>query len=171
MKQCCVIVADEARARFFTIDYPPITEVSQDPKLVERADLTNPESHFRGEGTYSNSRVRNRVPLGGSAHGYTDHRTGHAKEVLRRFARRVIKLASELTEREEIHRLVFVAPPDFLGELREQGEGALLRGLEHIDFAEELTLRSQPQIEAALRRHGVLPEREFVTGIRGVNAE
>jgi protein required for attachment to host cells len=159
MTGLCIIVADSGRARFFTVKDPGPTDFLTGPSLEERVDLANPESKATGSDMSSSSATRNREGTEGSAHGYQDHRPGHAEEIARRFAYRVVNAADEFVKSNGIHNLVIMAEPHLLGLLRDQASNTLPKGINRLEFAEDLSWHDVSHIEAALIRHGVMHER------------
>lgn len=97
-----LIVADAARARFFTAD------VRLD-QLDEVYDLIHPQAQMSGAETHTDGHGRNR---GAPLDPHTD-RKQHEERV---FARQVGAEALELLSRGE--QWIIVAAPSFLGELR-----------------------------------------------------
>jgi hypothetical protein len=61
-----VVVADESRARFFTVEPVELPELESGPKLIEHEDLLNPEGRvstgrlFADTGTTSGKSLNSR---------------------------------------------------------------------------------------------------------------
>lgn len=166
MTQLCIVVADDSRARLFTIEQPGADGTLSGPRLVERVDLANPDAKGRGSGAFSSSDERSRTGAGSSAHGYPDHRTGHSDEIRHRFAQRIINEVNEFIQQHAIRKLIFLVAPKMLGSLRDHADQILPRDIQRSEFAEDLSWHSVATIEQALLRRGQLSERVPVGGYR-----
>jgi protein required for attachment to host cells len=122
--------------------------------------MVDPYVRSRSEG-YTTSMDDNGRGPGGSVSGYLDAKTEASREVHRAFVRHLVKLASELAKSQEVHHLVFVAPPHMLGMLRERTEKTLSSHIQRVDFVDDLTWHSLPRIQSALERHGIISGRDF----------
>ena len=88
MTAFCVVVAEGARARLFTLEHNELPEFEGGPDLVEHDSLLNPEHRVHGEEIYADSSGRNRTP-GGQGYAYDEHREQHDANVEKRFAAEV----------------------------------------------------------------------------------
>jgi protein required for attachment to host cells len=157
MPSYCVVVADGARARFFTLKPAALPAFEGGPDLHEREDLVNPEKEQTSRELFSNLKTgRNRAAGGGPAHGYDDHRTQHEDEFERRFARRV---ASRIRDLSPVAHIVLVADPRLLGFLRAELAGKHANGTELRELGKDLSTLSPTEIHARLAAAGLLPER------------
>ncbi|MBW1613389.1 MAG: host attachment protein [Deltaproteobacteria bacterium] len=121
MSDYCVIVTGGAHARFFTLEPVEFPELESGPRLIERGELFNPEKEIAERDLYTDSKMgRGRVPLGGPAHGYDDHRSKHDNEFDRRFARKVSEKASSIAQANQARYLILVAPAHMLGLIRQE---------------------------------------------------
>lgn len=155
MPSYCVVVADGARARFFSLKPAELPAFEGGPDLDEREDLVNPEKEQTSRELFSNLKTgRNRAPGGGPAHGYDDHRDQHEDEFERRFARRV---AARIDELSPLEHIVLVADPRLLGFLRT--ELAAKQGTEVRELGKDLSGLSSTEIHSHLAAAGLLPER------------
>lgn len=160
MSDYCVVVVDNSRARFFTLEEPDVPEIESGPNLVERSDLTNPEAVMTGRETWSDVRSgRNTARGGGPAHGYDDHRDSHDDEVNRRFARRVAERAHNFARRNRVKVLVLVAANRMLGFLRETISVPNGRNIEIREAAKDLSRLSAHEIHRNLGNSRLLPAR------------
>ncbi len=117
MSDYVVVVADGARARFFSLEEAPIGEGG--PNLIEHEDLVNPEAEMAGRELYTDEKSgRNKAPGGGPAHGYDDHRERHNEEIEQRFAKNVAAEAVQRVKRHGAVKLILVADKRMLGMLR-----------------------------------------------------
>ena len=115
-----IVVADQSEAAFYELE-----QRDMPPQFIQR--LTDPQAHLHDRDFKSDrpGRVFDHAP---SAHGrrgaVAHHSTGGElnprKVEARRFARRVIQALDEARRRDQYDRLVIMAPPAFLGLLREE---------------------------------------------------
>ena len=150
-----VLVADRARARFFTIESD---EDVSGPILVERADLVNPESELKREEAFSDTRSgrRNKAGVTGGGYSMDKKMERHEAEFDRRFAKELAARTRELVEQLAAGRLVIAAAPRFLGRLRPELATKLPEGVALLEFATDLTWQTPARIRAALVRNEVL---------------
>ncbi|HEY5921182.1 MAG TPA: host attachment protein [Kofleriaceae bacterium] len=127
MKRACIAIVDAARARLFTY------QEDADPgrELREVRDLTNPGRRLKQSEMFSETRP----PLGQSGRpgpsgepGSTkdDHRDDHVNMMDMKFAKEVIEEIEEIIRSEAYGRVILIAGPKMLGELR-KANGALKR--------------------------------------------
>lgn len=158
MSDYCVVVADGARARLFTLEQADIAEGG--PNLVEISGLANPEAEAAGKEIYSDEKSgRNVAPAGGGAHGYDDHRDQHIEETERRFAKAIAAAAAQVVAREKAGCLVLAANPRMLGHLR-AAISATAADLKVREVPKELTKLAVHEVHEHLAAAHVLPGRE-----------
>lgn len=156
MSSYYVVVADGARARFFTLDagQPGLKSAG----LVEQAALVNPEAEESGREKFSDAKSgRNTAPLQAGAHGYDDHRNRHDDEVERRFARQVAHMAVERAGAARAGHLVLAAEPRLLGMLREAITVPPASSLQLRELASNLAKLPPHEVYAHLVKEAALP--------------
>jgi len=135
-----IVVADAARARIFTRDAL---------KLEEQVDLSHPEGRLH-EGdlvTDQGSDVNNEVPVRSSnSSGEHDTAKQHETEI---FARQVADRLYHARVDNTMDKLILVAPPRFLGQLRDKIDGPTAKLIIHT-LAKDLTKASADDIKAAV---------------------
>ncbi len=110
MSSTWVIVADSARARIFDFD-------EKARELMEREDLVHPESRLRPREITTDRPGSTYRAAGPGRHGLDPQSS--VKEVERReFARMLARRLDKAVDTNEVERLVVIAGPKFLGELR-----------------------------------------------------
>ena len=135
-----VVVAEGARARFFTLEPAEIPELESGPNLVERGDLANP-AHLAHQDSSQWTEIRggrNRN-ANGPGHGYDEHRQNHEDQQELRFAR---DIAGELA-----------------GFLRTALASTRLGDCAVVEVAKDLAKESPRDIHERLAREGHLPAR------------
>ena len=154
----CIVVASGLHARCFTLEPVELPKLESGPKLVERAELFNPEKEIARRDLYADSKTgRGRAPHGGPSHGYDDHRSQHEDELERRFTRRVLEKTRHVAEANNARCVVLVAPARMLGLLRQHLDIICKRGLEVNALAKDMTKFSPKQIHDYLAREQLLP--------------
>lgn len=167
MSEYCVVVADGARARFFTLEAVESPDTEGGPNLRERKDLVNPEQKDHVGQLWSDAKTgRNRAPGGGQAHGYDDHRTQHADEFKRRFARNVAQEMARLVKASGARNVILAAQKRMLGFLRVE-LGPLLRNGVHVHaIAKDLCKFPPHEVHKYLAKETSLPPRKNPARVR-----
>lgn len=160
MENYCVVVANGARARFFTLRPAELPAFEGGPDLAEEQDLVNPEKVQPSRALFANLKTgRNRARGGGPAHGYDDHRDQHEDEFERRFARRIATRIGDYVEVDPVRQVVLVADPRLLGFVRSE-LGSKRDGLPQIrELGKDLSALSPNQIHSHLAAAGLVPAR------------
>jgi len=117
MTNCCVVVAEGSRARFFTLEQSDIPELEGGPDLVEHDSMLNTEHRVPQDQIYADSGGRNRSP-GGPSHAYDEHRDQHDADTEQRFARDIAGRLAELIKHSGARRAFLCAEKRMLGFLR-----------------------------------------------------
>ncbi|MFQ5936366.1 MAG: host attachment protein [Acidiferrobacterales bacterium] len=161
MSDYCIVVADGARARLFTLEPASSPDTEGGPNLMERKDLVNPEQQVHSGRLWSDVKTgRNRAPGGGQAHGYDDHRTQHVEEFRRRFARAVAQETAQLARTCHASHVVLVAQKRMLGFLRAELEALLKNGVAVRAVAKDLSKLTPHEVHRYLARARLLPRRK-----------
>lgn len=162
MTDYCVVVANGARARFFTLRNAKVPEIEGGPNLVEQgSDLVNPEKELPDRELWANEYGRNRAPSGGPAHGYDDHREQHDEELVRRFARRVAEETVRLIQANSASHIVLVAQKRTLGHLRPALEPLLRASVDVREVGKDLSKLSPTELHEHLAKENILPRRRI----------
>lgn len=134
-----ILVADAARARVFTRDART---------LVEHDSLVHAEGRLH-EGdlvTDSGGDVHQSSTTAASASGGEDVATHHHAE---RFAKQVAERLYRARVENDLQKLILVAPPRFLGQLRDKLDGPTAQLVIH-SLAKDLSKASLEIIQAAV---------------------
>jgi len=115
------MVADGAKARFFTLETVERTKNKSSSYLIEHEDLINPNQDLSEKELWSSSQSQAGHYREGSskAHSFDDHRQNHEIEFERRFAQ---EITSEVLKQIKIYQIqifFLIAEPRLLGLLRE----------------------------------------------------
>lgn len=160
MSHDCIVVADGARARFFTLQEAEHPEIQSSPNLIEVRDLIQPEKEIHDGELWSETRTgRNRGGNGGPSHGYDDHRSQHLEEYERRFARSVAEEAASLARRVDTRHIILVAHKRMLGILRNCMDPLVKAGVEVREVAKDLSKLNPLELHEHLAREQLIPRR------------
>lgn len=120
-----IVVADQSEADFYELE-----QRDMPPQFLER--LADPEAHLHDRDLKSDrpGRVFDHAPAAGQRRGAVGHHStggelNPRKIEARRFARRVTQALDEALRQHRYDRLVIMAPPTFLGLLREEMPAAV----------------------------------------------
>jgi protein required for attachment to host cells len=105
-----VLVADSARAQFFTLE-------SESKQLVERSTFVNGAARLRDQDLTAGDRGRSFDSRGGGRHGM-EPSSGAKESAVQAFAEEVAKQVPEQLSDCGARQLILVAAPKFLGLLR-----------------------------------------------------
>jgi protein required for attachment to host cells len=132
----CIAVVDAASARLYTVDQESGPHGSRTQELREEIDLIDPDRRRR-PGT---------------------------EELDRRFAAEVIDRISDLVRDRGCHRLIVVATPNVLNQLRELRGPHFAGHLAIDELSREATHFSRAQIHDLLAEQVLLPARQRIAG-------
>lgn len=157
MADCCVVVADAARARFFTLEAAADPDFESGPNLVEQPGLDNPEATMQGKEKFSDTKSGRNMGGGGITHGFDDHRDKHDAENHRRFAQRIASEAVSLANKSNAKQLVITAEKQMLGMLRQAMAGSNHNPFEIREVAKDLTKFAAHDIHKHLAGEQLVP--------------
>jgi protein required for attachment to host cells len=164
MKRACIAIVDAARARIYTYDQTTDGERSAPAgALHEEIDLVN--AGRRGHDLYSTTKpgIKRNAPGSGTT---DDHRDAHTDELDRRFARHVISEIDRISREHAHDRVLLVASPAMLGELR--GVDRALRPELQVEYvARDLARLTSPQIHDHLAQLRLVAPRRPISVMRG----
>lgn len=160
MQRICIAIVDAARARLYTFHELAGPTGTPTQELREEVDLVDPDRRMRPGELFSDTRPGSDRTPSGRGYAVSDGREAHMEEMDRRFAGEIIARLAELVRDRACRRLILVASPRMLGELRQAG-GRLLGGEIAVDeVSRDFTHLSSAQIHDHLAGEGLLPPRE-----------
>lgn len=136
-----ILVADAGRARLFEAE-------ARDGALLEIGGYANPDAHARGAGIGSDRPPRTQESVGSARHAIEPHTDPHDKAALG-FAKGLAEILEHGRVEHAYTRLVLVAPPRFLGQLRAE-LGAQVGKLVAGSIGKDLTHATNEDIRAVL---------------------
>jgi len=163
MPRFCLIIADAARARIYAVEPVERDLPGRGVALHERADLVSLERRLRPSEILADSGTGG--GHAGTSFGLDDHRDEHMREIDRRFAGEIATHAGAVVGAAELGRVVLVASPRMLGELRKVLPAQVKRAAIE-ELALDLTRLTTPQVHDHLAALGVMPARERATAER-----
>ena len=105
-----IVVADSARARVFTADsaHSPLNEIET---------MAHPEGRMHEQDMVSDMPGKDSGKGGGGDHAYQEKIEPKEQEIIE-FARRIAGYLDDARKANKLNKLILVAAPEFLGELR-----------------------------------------------------
>lgn len=155
MSEYCVVVAEGAKARFFTLEPAQLPELESGPNLVEHDAMISAELYSHQPVWADGRKGRNRG-TNGSGHTYDEHRQQHDKEISRKFAREVADQVSRITSTNGFRHVVLCAEKQMLGMLR-PSISERLNGIDLKEVPKDLAKLSPQALHNRLAGDGVLP--------------
>lgn len=160
MNQYCVVVANGARARFFTLETPEFPDLESGPNLIEKQDLVNTERELPEREIWSETKSgRNRAANGGPSHGYDDHRSQHEDEYERRFAHNIAEQCSILSKKHNATGIVLVSQQRLLSHLRTAIDSKI-KDIPTQELAKDLSKLNPIELHQYLAKVQLLPKRK-----------
>ncbi len=151
----CVVVADGARARFFTLQPTATAGADGGMALQERSDLCQSDPR-RTTLAAANVADHSRAAAGGTGRDDDASAANRRREWDRRFAGEVIDKCAEFCRDWQVKRVVIVADPRTLGLLRHKAHR--LAGLDVRELGRDLSHADAPTLRAHLVTAGLLTE-------------
>lgn len=153
-----VVVADEARARFFAVrdnsgaylgsEAHPSSRPAPKGALEEKVSLSNSAARLSDEDLETDRPGSTTDRKGDAMHAYEPANSVRDVEA-KRFAREVVAELDQALQKGQVERFYLLAAPGFLGLLRgEMGKG--LQDALVADQAKDFSARSPEEIRAAL---------------------
>lgn len=165
----CIVIADRARARLFSVEDSKGTPFENGHlHLREHRDLVNPEGELRDSELFRDRRAgrKSRSQVTGGGYGIDDGKDRERLESTRRFAKELATAASEFVRSQKSKALVLVASPKFLGVARTEVRKAIPKSVELTALAEDLSWHATTEVEKVLTRRGVFEAHEPVVPYR-----
>lgn len=160
MTNNCVIVAGGNKARFFALQDVETPELESGPNLRELTGMVNSDRQLPDQVQWSDNKSGRNRTRQGATHGYDDHRSQHADEYERRFARDVATEAARVAREENAARVVLVAQKRMLGFLRDHLDPLVKTGVQVQELAKDLHKLSPRDLHEHLANAALLPRRQ-----------
>jgi protein required for attachment to host cells len=170
MSQYCVVAAEVARARIFTLEPVEVPEFDSGPNLVERKTLTNPQHKARDSEYWTDTRrgaqrehttsQRAGQVTGIPHHNYDEHREDNERQNNRFFARDIAQELDRMIAKNGFRRVILCAEKQMLGYLRPEINGSITNKVELQEVPKDLTSFSPHALHEKLAGEGFLPRRK-----------
>ncbi|HET7161330.1 MAG TPA: host attachment protein [Rhodanobacteraceae bacterium] len=154
MADICILAADRARARLFSLDKGA-------PHMIEIADFVNPEARTPGHEREHAPPPRVHDRFGEGRHAIEAHTSPREKAALQ-FAAMLGSHLKRAHDEQRYRELVLIAPPGFLGALN-AALGARLCETVLLRVSKDLTRSPANEIREALP-HALFKHRTFANG-------
>jgi protein required for attachment to host cells len=179
MSKYCVVVAEIARARIFTLEPPEVPGFDSGPNLVERKSLANPQRKASDSDMWEDTRrgahrehtagQRGSQVTGIPHHNYDEHREENERQHTRFFARQVIEELDRMVQDQGLRQIILCAETQMLGFLRPE-IGGNLNQVELKEVQKDLTNFSPRELHKKLSSEGYLPARQVGSDFGGPTA-
>jgi protein required for attachment to host cells len=152
MNNCCVVVADAARARVYILEKAENLQAGS--RLVQKAQLEDTEYMARGTQAPRVRSERNTNRQAGPVHPFSEKRERHRLVIEERFARDITRKVQKLTRDWKAGVLLLVAEPRMLGLVREPLRSALKDDIELKELAKDYMHFTPSELQQKLSLHG-----------------
>lgn len=167
MAEYCVVAAELARARIYTLESSETPELETSPYLVERKTLANPE-HKASEGEVwtDTRRGAHREHQGAQTgtqttgiphHNYDEHRENNENQINRSFARDVVTDLKQVIQEKKISHIVLCAETQMLGVLRPELGALPTDQVKLTEVNKDLASLTPHELHKKLADDGLLP--------------
>ncbi|MEP1214509.1 MAG: host attachment protein [Marinobacter sp.] len=162
MAEYCVVAAELAKARIFTLESSDTPELERSPYLTEYKTLSNPEHTASESEIWSDSRGAQREPKGGQGtavphHNYDEHRDKRDHQVNRQFAKDIVADLKQVIQDKSISHLVLCAESQMLGVLRPELNNLPTDQVTLTEVDKDLAHLKPQQLHSKLAEDGFLP--------------
>ena len=159
----CLLVADSARARLFSVQDTLDESLSSGAMLRERQDLVNPPAKLQEQELPAKDRRggrrNNHGSMRGGGYAVEDLEQSSHTENTRRFVRELVAAAASLVKSLRADQLVVVASPRLLGLLRPEIRKSV--DVDLVECAEDLTRQGPARIQKTLAARKLVPPRSL----------
>jgi len=163
MSEYCVIAAELAKARIFTLESSDAPEVERSPYLVECKTLANPDHKARESEIWSDTRRgAQREHQGGQAasiphHNYDEHRDKREHRANREFAKDIVADLNQVIHDKNVSRLILCAESQMLGVLRPELDALPSDKVTLTEVDKDLAHLEPQELQSRLAEDGLLP--------------
>jgi hypothetical protein len=161
MGEYLIVVANDEKARVFTLQPVQFPDLESGPRIVELEDLINPEVMVSDQERYSDSKTgRGTAPRGGPVHGYDDRREQHLGELRRRFSIIVMNEVQKLAKAQHAGTIIVAASSPMRRYVAPAVETLAKQGFDVLKVAKNMINFSPQRIHAHLAGMGLVPEQK-----------
>lgn len=162
MKRACIATIDAARARLYTYH----EDAAPGHELREVRDLVNPGRRMKQGDMFSETRpsLSNSPKAGPSADpgsAKDDHRDDHVENMDMKFAKEIVEELEKILRAPAVYgRLILIASPKMLGELRKANGSLKRNGMVIDEIPSDLSNLSATQLHDHLASLELIPGRQ-----------
>lgn len=167
MAEYCVIVAELAKARIFTLESSETPEVERSPYLTECKTFFNPdhkasESEIWSDTRRGAQREHQAAQIAGQTagtphHNYDEHRDKREHKANRQFAKDIVADLEQVLREKDVSRLVLCAESQMLGILRPELKALPTNQITLTEVEKDLTNLNPHELHSKLAEDGFLP--------------
>jgi len=167
MAEYCVVAAELAKARIFTLESSESPEVERSPYLVECKSLANPDHTAHESEIWSDTRRgAHREHQGGQIsgqtagiphHNYDEHRDKREHRVNREFAKDIVADLKQVIHDKNVNRLILCAENQMLGVLRPELDALPSDKVTLTEVDKDLAHLKPEELQSKLAEDGLLP--------------
>ncbi|MDF0750931.1 host attachment protein [Marinobacter sp. 71-i] len=163
MADYCVITAELAKARIFTLERSETPEVERSPYLTECKALSNPDHTASEKDIWSDTRRgAQREHQGGQGtaiphHNYDEHRDKREHRANRQFAKDIVADLKQVIREKNVSRLVLCAESQLLGILRPELNNLPTDQVTLTQVDKDLANLKPQELHSKLAEDGFLP--------------
>lgn len=165
MAEYCVVAAELAKARIFTLESSDTPELERSPYLKEYKTLSNPQHTASESEIWSDSRGAQREHQGGQGtavphHNYDEHRDKREHQVDRQFAKDIVAKLKQVIQDRKVSHLVLCAESQMLGVLRPEMKSLPTDQVTLTEVDKDLAHLKAHELHSKLAEDGLLPRQK-----------
>lgn len=167
MDNYCVIAAELAKARIFTLESSDAPELERSPYLTEQKSLANPDHRASESQIWSDTRSgahreHQSAQIAGQTsgiphHNYDEHRDKREDRANRQFARDIIADLKQVIRDKNVTHLVLCAENQMLGFLRPELSDLPTGQVTLTEVNKDLANLKPHELHSKLAEEGLLP--------------
>lgn len=167
MAEYCVITAELARARIFTLEASETPELERSPYLTECKTLFNPDHKASESERWTDTRrgahrEHQAAQTAGQTtglphHNYDEHRDQREHQANRQFAKAILTDLEQVIREAHVSRLVLCAERQMLGVLRPELDALPADQVRLTEVGKDLTNLKPHELHSKLSDDGLLP--------------
>lgn len=167
MAEYCVVAAELAKARIFTLERSDAPELERSPYLTEQKTLSNPEYKASESDVWTDTRSgahrehqssqATGQPTGIPHHNYDEHRDKREHRVNREFAKDIVADLKQIIREKSVSHLVLCAEPQILGVLRPELDAIPTEQVTLTEVNKDLANLKAHELHSKLADDGFLP--------------
>ena len=167
MAEYCVVAAELAKARIFTLESSEAPELERSPYLTEQKTLSNPDHKASDSDILSDTRSgahrehQSAQAVGQTTgiphHNYDEHRDKREHRINREYAKDIVAELKQIIRDKNVSHLVLCAEPQMLGVLRPELDTLPADQVTITEVNKDLANLKPQELHSKLADDGFLP--------------